>query len=703
MVFGAKESQLAYSIHGLKQGMQSDFLQAFLHLIQLGKTRFAKEEVLKLFSFRSFADKWGFSVEDVHTVSRWIGQAKIRWGWDQEDRKSALSSQAAEEMGTWVYGLDRLLWGLAMVAQEDFALKATPPVWPCSCVDLAEVDLLEKMIGILTDLHKDSEALKNSCAIGTWLDQWDYLARKYLSFEGQDFFLQEIDQLKKNLSHLKEEIFTAQSAERIIEHVTAKIKGACYPPHLQQVTFGSLIKGCYRPAKVIWLLGMDEGSFPRLDKKHSLCEIDFSSEYIPQKREEDRYLFLQHLTLAETAFFMSYERVNPEDNKEQGPSLVVQELVQYCQLAYQIDPAALTVEHPFLPFDAAYFSQNSRHKSYLPRLFKEAQAHYGVHESMPPFIDAKQPKRILEDGSVIEIQKLAALARNPIKFYLQQSLGIYMAFEDDEASQEFVLSNLQKRSLRAKAVRGPLDPYLSMWRAKGELPTGTFYQVAIDQLNEEREELLQSLKKSAFVSEPIVTVSLSLACHTPIQHSEFHWIVPALKIPLSEERSVWVTGKLDHVTTQGLLVDAEDEIGDWVKCWPLFLVYLSINLFSEKKKKAVLLTKAGKYKEGAFENPLQLLCQYLLYFERALNEISPLMPTWAEAFFSTEEKDFIKKVCQVGDDEFAYADHYMLWLKRRQAFPDPKQMLDSWRQDLESLFQPMRSAWEKQEQIDAEV
>ena len=84
------------------------------------------------------------------------------------------------------------------------------------------------------------------------------------------------------------------------------------------------------PFKVVCLLGMNDGVYPR-----TLPPLGFDlMSQKPQRgdrsrRDDDRYLFLEALMSAEQTLYISYIGRSIQDNSERFPSVLVQELVDY--------------------------------------------------------------------------------------------------------------------------------------------------------------------------------------------------------------------------------------------------------------------------------------------------------------------------------------------------------------------------------------
>ncbi len=124
------------------------------------------------------------------------------------------------------------------------------------------------------------------------------------------------------------------------------------------------------PFKVVCLLGMNDGVYPR-----TLPPLGFDlMSQKPQRgdrsrRDDDRYLFLEALMSAEQTLYISYIGRSIQDNSERFPSVLVQELVDYigqshclagdeeldCDASEARVKAHITHLHTRMPFDVANF------------------------------------------------------------------------------------------------------------------------------------------------------------------------------------------------------------------------------------------------------------------------------------------------------------------------------------------------------------
>ncbi len=602
------QSEIPYCIEGIPIISLSQAVQAFFQLISLTEHHFSLTAVMKLLRCQPWMDKCGWTSEETGRLFHWFKDAEIR-------------EKLTSDPNSWQVGIDRLLFGLAVIPQENDLFDA----WPTGCVPLSEVDLLNQFLEQFESLQKDLAQLEEEKSVPEWMDFFLRLAEKYLNFEWErESFFQQCKTISLSCRSLKEKVWNFESMKRVLSHLAHKPSGEISSHQLQRVSFASLRPGSFRPARIIWCLGMHEGTFPRCDIRNSLSE-PIASDYIPSKTDEDRALFLDLFLHAQDNLIFSFQRLHPEDAKQQGPSLLIDELNHYL-IKRGVTEGLIPVDHPAF------------------------RAQYSCRKEAKPFFD--QPDLSVEPSAeiCIDIRQIKKLAKNPLQFYFNEALKIYLKEDEDEEEKEFLLSNLRKWMLRKKGLKTA--------DSKGRLPSGLFSETALQELEEDSKELLGNLAAFEISSDEVQSVRLRIP----------------LEVPLSEKRTAFITGTLDDVVPKGLLFHGGNDLKSLVRVWPIYLISLCLNPGGTR----LFLTKSGEAIDLPVADPKAALASYLDYLLLAKHSPSPLMPDWAEALLLKTEEDFSKAVTK---GEGAYLDY----LNRRGGI-DSKAMFSAWSGRLRQLF-----------------
>ncbi|WP_194848290.1 exodeoxyribonuclease V subunit gamma [Candidatus Neptunochlamydia vexilliferae] len=456
LVFGGEESPFDFTIRDLPS---HPLLQTFFDLLSLNDHRFEASTLFKLFSNPYFTP---LSEKEIKEVRRWIERSGVKWGVDKQHRKLLLPEILDEtESGTWEEAFGELLNNLVFIPE-----KGTD--WDLPYIDFSDAELLGKFITCTRSLRADLGTLYGASMTGAdWASCLMTLFNRYLVAEENAFapFEEKLLLLKE-----LEGTFPFASIKCYLANSLKEKKGVRLSKQLEAITFRSLKPGMFFSSKVIALLGMEEGAFPRPYIRSSLNLLGSQGDYSPTPPDEDRYLFLQLLCAAEETLLITYQNVSEEDGKEQPPSILVQEL----------DPKVEV--HPPFPFHQSYFSKPG--KVYSKKHYETARTFYGPKKENPFIAEFLHPTPLPEVEVVAPppFEDLSRFAKNPLRFYCNQVLNLYLHY-DDTTDEEFFLSPLQRHKLLNKELA------LQEAEEKGHLPLGRFKEVARKKIEAEWETL----------------------------------------------------------------------------------------------------------------------------------------------------------------------------------------------------------------------
>ncbi|MCB1118305.1 MAG: hypothetical protein KDK50_06985, partial [Chlamydiia bacterium] len=257
---------------------------------------------------------------------------------------------------------------------------------------------------------------------------------------------------------------------------------------------------------------------------------------------------------------------------------------------------------------------------------------------------------------------------------IKQRLGVFLDYEE-EKDQEFQLALLEKIRLRAQYQKLPLQRLIEQAQSKGRLPLGRFKELAIDTLNQEHKELQNRLQKLQIDESNLFTVQLDRHNVKPLYMGEQQWICPALEVPLKDQ-TYYITGTLEGLTSQGMLIDGGLDIPGLVKVWPLWLM-AAIIANRDQLGNPALLTSTGMVATPSLD-PMEDLKAYVMYFLRAQNEPSPLMPFWTESFLKDDPQSLEIAIGKSSSDATFAADPYVLWAMSYENHLDVDSLIKNW-------------------------
>ncbi|NJK95639.1 MAG: hypothetical protein HC905_12685 [Bacteroidales bacterium] len=235
------------------------------------------------------------------------------------------------------------------------------------------------------------------------------------------------------------------------------------------------------PFKIICFIGLNNDVFPRKD---SFMGFDLLGEAYKagdrNKKETDKYLFLDTLLAAREKFYISYTGESAKDNTEIPPSVVIDTLLDYTM------HDEILVKHPLHGFSEQY--NNPAHN----RLFT-----YLYANSSTPFAGKEmEPKAITE----IRLRDFIRFFQAPVDWYFNTVLNIYYK-DQEEALPEtelFEPDNLQRWALKKKFLHTTGDAweqYIQKAIKEGELPLKTCGLITERDIREEMKFLVPAFRR----------------------------------------------------------------------------------------------------------------------------------------------------------------------------------------------------------------
>lgn len=724
-IFGGESSRLDFQILDMGLNAKSDIIQGFTSLLKLGDSRWDASSFLQLLGHRSFQRKHQLTSNDVEEIQQWIESIGVRWGENTSHRNAILkkdhcSHGMADEtpIGTWDYAIDRLISGLTTYFEEgDYDHDGTLPY---QNIAFSQAELLEKWIKLFHSLREDLLPLQHGTqkSVDEWVFYFNTLLEKYFqpdfdnteSVEEYDTLKDKIGRLKSSALVIKKGMFPSISIMTHLEDLLEQSTTIYRENLLNTVRFCSMIPLRSIPAKVIALLGMEEGAFPRHQPLSALNLLQSrqSSLFYPSSADYDRYLFLETLHSAREALLISYQSQHSEDKKEVRPCLVVEELFSYLDKTYSVEGSSVSdhciFRHPYDSFDKAYFEPNSRFVNFSQNDYKAALVLSCSHTKAPPhrFLNdfTNTPQfQILPDKTVIEIRHLKAAAVNPIKLTLNRGFEIYLEKEEDrliKREEELVLSVLDRHMMKREALKSPVNIVKSKAEKEGKLPFGVFKSVALKKFDDDVNEIQRSLGAYGINSSEIYDLELCLSCTTPCQKGPRHWMLPALELNYEGGHQIKIVGKLSPISSKGIITIGKGALTDGWKIWPEFLLFhCAVQTYHLPFEPHWIATEAKQAKQPFFDSAESHLKQFVNYYSHCLRGFSPLMPDWISAILENNPDELQKKMNLSYNDYLDNTSRYaeLHWVLSHSSLSDAQQAINHWKPEAERLLGEMVRNW----------
>ncbi|MDD2034919.1 exodeoxyribonuclease V subunit gamma [Pseudomonas sp. 39167] len=505
-VFGQLERTdprfIPFTLTDQGQRGRDPLLIAVEHLLKLPDSRFPVSEILDLLDVPALRERFGIDEADLPTLHRWIEGAGIRWGMSAEHR-AGLGLPAELEQNSWRFGLRRMLLGYAVGSAG--AYDGIEPYDEIGGLDAA---LIGPLVALLDALQVAHQELTRPASPQEWGSRLHDLMQLFFqaSNEHDDYLLAQLEDLRETWLETCESV--ALQDELPLTVVREAWLAGLDQGRLSQrflagaVNFCTLMPMRAIPFKLVCLLGMNDGDYPRAQPP-----LDFDlmgSDYRPgdrSRREDDRYLLLEALLSAREKLYISWVGRSIRDNSDRPASVLVGQLRDHLASGWRLADdrgdllEALTQEHPLQPFSARYFHQGSALFSYASewRMLHGAHEHAAQSQVLEPYAQ-EEP---------LGLGQLQDFLRNPVRHFFSQRLKIFFeAIEAPLADDEpFVLDALQRYSLSDSLLEAALvrldQPDLALathakrLQNSGLLPMAGFGECMQRELIEPLPDLLQ--------------------------------------------------------------------------------------------------------------------------------------------------------------------------------------------------------------------
>lgn len=512
-VFGAGgeggKVRIPFSIADRKVKNEGEVVGAFLALLALRTSRLELARVLAVLEQHPVRARFKLSSEDLELIEGWLLAVNIRWGIDEEHR-AELGLPATRE-NSWRFGLDRLLLGYAM---DDRDGAAFADILPYGGMEGSESEVLGSFLDFTEALFVRVRQLQGSRTLAGWGEMLLAMTRDLLEptvdQEQEWRFLQEA---LANLARLQA---AADFREEVgFPVVAAHLEALCQGEALTggflagRVTFCELLPMRAVPFRVVCLLGLNDGDYPRSTPLPSFDLIGAAPRPGDRsRRKDDRYLFLEALLSAREVFYLSYLGQSVRDGSRLLPSVLISELVEYLEKRWPGHPVPL-IAHPLQPFSPEYFGARPELFSFSEGNLRAARALAGPKSS-----EVLTPEALPEPPDSFRQVTLAELVdffKNPARFFCRRRLGLHLERESGELpdSENFSLAGLARFQLGSNILQslvgglGGTRDFLVEARRSGVLPHGSVGKAAFARLIGDVEAVAAKLPPTVAGQEPL--------------------------------------------------------------------------------------------------------------------------------------------------------------------------------------------------------
>ncbi|NTY61540.1 exodeoxyribonuclease V subunit gamma [Mycolicibacterium sphagni] len=388
-------------------------------LLSLAGSRVTASEVLNLAQAAPVRSRFGFTDDDLEGITRWVRQANIRWGFDEEHRKPFGVDFVHN---TWRFGLDRVLAGVAMSDDSHAWIDSTLPL---DDVGSNRVELAGRLAEYVDRLQHAIDALTGVRPLGDWLSALASAIEVLTRVDDGDAW--QISQLQREFNEVLSSPGSRATLMRLADirallsrHLAGRPTRANF--RTGTLTVCTMVPMRSVPHRVVCLVGLDDGSYPRLgvvDGDDALARNPMTGER--DIRSEDRQLLLDAIGAATEKLVITYTGANEYSGQPRPPAVPLAELLDTLDVTTtEKVRERIVVQHPLQPFDIRNVERGALVPgtafSFDPTVRSAARAVTGHRGEQPRFISGPLPAPPPDD---VVLADLVGFFKDPVKGFFR--------------------------------------------------------------------------------------------------------------------------------------------------------------------------------------------------------------------------------------------------------------------------------------------
>ncbi len=402
-------------------------------LLAIAGTRATASQVLNLAQAAPIRARFRFTDDDLDAITDWVREANIRWGFDKEHRAPYGLDHIIHN--TWRFGLDRILIGVAMSDDSQAWLDTALPL---DDVGSDRVELAGRLAEYVARLRHVVERLSGAKPLTEWLDA----LTKGVGLLTRSGDAWQEAQLQREFTEVVEQAGARTSTLLRLPDVrallSAHLSGRPTRANFRTgtLTVCTMVPMRSVPHRVVCLVGLDDGAFPRLiapDGDDVLARTPMTGDR--DIRSEDRQLLLDAVCAATETLVITYTGNDEHTGHPRPPAVPLAELLDALDETTQtpVRPYIVT-HHPLQPFDRKNVTPGAlvpgKPFTFDPTALAAAQAAIGKRCGSKAFITDPLPMPPPDDVTLID---LLDFFKDPVKGFFR-ALDCTLPWDVDEIS-----------------------------------------------------------------------------------------------------------------------------------------------------------------------------------------------------------------------------------------------------------------------------
>jgi exodeoxyribonuclease V gamma subunit len=552
--------KIPFSIADRSLKSEGEIASVLLKLINLPGSRLTLPQVFDILETTLVSRRFNLGNDELETIRGWLSETRVRWGMDERDRERL--GLPVYRDNSWQAGLDRLLLGYAM---PDAGGSLFNGKLPYDEMEGASAQTLGNLVEFINKIGDLARKLEKSWTLGEWREELRTMLGDFIAADDDSAHeLSAVAGVVEEIGDLEIQAGFSEKVELGVLRSWLSVRLARVEKGLGfmtgGVTFCAMLPMRSIPFRVVALIGMNDGAFPRQSRPASFDLIAKNPRRGDRSlRDEDRYLFLESILSARDCLYISYVGQSIRDNSAIPPSVLVSEFLDAVLSGFSagegINAAELLVtKHRLQAFSRDYFDGSSTLFSYseencaalLDRRDKPWEpTDFFVVDIAPPSAEWRD----------VPLLKLIRFFDNPARFLLENRLGIRLEgiATPLEEKEPFAFEGIEAYGLKQEILDlclegGDVPGFLAVARCRGILPPARHGEALFAAAAKEVSAFAGTLRDRIGDGKPLAPVDIALE--------------------LGEFR---LTGRLDRIWPDRMVryrfakIKARDQMRTWIE------------------------------------------------------------------------------------------------------------------------------------------
>jgi exodeoxyribonuclease V gamma subunit len=476
-------------------------------VVALAESRVEASALLDLCAAPPVARKFRFSQDDLERLHDLVPRAGVRWGFDADHRRRFQMGEFRQN--TWAAGLERLLLGVTMDETDQHFIGTTLPL---DDVDAGDVDLVGRLAELVARVSVLTEACNAIQPLNAWVELFKHAIELLAAVPPAESW-----QLGHAYHELAELALATDEAGDVGLHlaevsalISDAFRGRASRANFRTgtLTVCTMLPMRSVPHRVVCLLGVDDGVFPRKPPPDG-DNIMSADEWIGDHdiRSEDRQLLLDAIMAAQERLAVIFSGCDPRSGAEIPPAVPIGELLDALDTTARTPDSSairskIIMRHPLQPFDASNFTPGelgSQAGFSFDRAGLRAVRVASRERRAAPTVFGSGSLPDRDRDELVSLSDLVHFYNHPIRALIYDRAGLWITKPDETPDEQIPVSlsgldawSIGERLLRLRLSGHELEPLIAAEWRRGYLPPRALGQRSIKDIGAQVDELVQT-------------------------------------------------------------------------------------------------------------------------------------------------------------------------------------------------------------------